>query len=173
MKTIVLIGFMGAGKTSIGKILSQNLKIPFFDTDKVIESKMSKNISQIFQEKGEVFFRKLETQTLLEICQNSPQAIIATGGGCIHSEKNCQILQNLKGIIFWLKVNPQTAYKRTQTTKKERPLLQNQKNPLQYIEDKIAQRNPIYQKVANIIIETDKLSFNKIAQKIEQEISSQ
>ncbi|QOY38781.2 shikimate kinase [Anaerobacillus isosaccharinicus] len=96
---LFITGFMGAGKTTVGKLLSEQLKIPVIDTDLYIERIKNKKVSEIFQEDGEAKFRDLETESLQEICKQN-QAIITTGGGIILREQNRQLMKQQGKVIF-------------------------------------------------------------------------
>ncbi|MBQ7777191.1 MAG: shikimate kinase, partial [Lachnospiraceae bacterium] len=129
---IVLIGFMGSGKTTVGIRLSYYLRKVIEDTDKLIEKKQGKSISDIFAEEGEAYFRQAETELLKELIQKRNNYIISVGGGTPVREENRPLLKEL-GTVVYFRVKPETVYNRLQgdTT---RPLLQCE-NPLQKIEE--------------------------------------
>ena len=157
MKNIVLIGFMGSGKTEIGKRLADKLGYTFMDTDSIIEKKMGKSISGIFQEDGEEHFRGLEAGVVKEL-SGIRGCIISTGGGMVVNREN---ILNLKkdGLMIWLKTSPETIYERVKS-EHHRPLL-GVKDPLQEINKLLGLREPLYAE-ADITIETDGLDIEKI-----------
>ena len=106
-KNIVLIGFMGSGKTSIGIRLSYRMRRAVEDTDKLIERRMGKKISEIFETEGEDYFRDLETKTLKDLIDRLQYHIIAVGGGTPVREENRKLLREL-GTVFYLKASPES-----------------------------------------------------------------
>lgn len=117
---ISLIGMMGSGKTTIGKLLSKELNYIFIDTDLEIIKRENREINQIFAQDGEKYFRTIETDVLKEVLLNKNQ-IISTGGGIIKSNENIQQLKE-KSIIFYLEANSEVLFERLKNNK-ERPLL--------------------------------------------------
>ena len=105
--TIYLTGFMGSGKSTIGPILANTLGWDFFDLDKLVENKTGKKIRDIFEQEGESYFRKIETDTLREISE-SKNVIISLGGGTIANKENIEIMKNT-GKIIYLKVSLDTG----------------------------------------------------------------
>ncbi len=160
---IILIGFMGSGKTTIGMDLSKQLEYKFFDTDAFIVEKEGKSINTIFAEDGEEYFRNIETKTLEEMEQTLERAIVSTGGGLPLRECNGIILKKL-GFVVFLKVQKETVLKRL---KKDdtRPLLKGD-NVEEKVERLLEYRNPIYEYTAHVVIETD----NKAVEEISEEI---
>ena len=111
---IVLIGFMGSGKTSVGIRLSYSLKRTLIDTDKWIEQKQKMTVADIFERDGESAFRRLETECLKTLIQDADRQIISAGGGLPVKEENRKLLKQL-GKVFYLKVSPETIYERLKT----------------------------------------------------------
>ena len=148
-KNLVLIGFMGSGKTSVGLKLSYKLKMPVEDTDKLIERREGKSIRQIFEEEGEEVFRKKETELLGELADRQGRVIYSVGGGTPVREENRKLLRQL-GTVVYLQISPETVYERLKgdTT---RPLLQCE-NPLEKIRELIESRKEAYESCADIII---------------------
>ncbi len=122
MKNIVLVGLMGAGKTTVGKVLAEKLQKEFIDTDEVIVKTENKSINEIFTEKGEIYFRELEKNVIARVSQMSDK-VISVGGGALENQEN---IFNLKknGILFYLKADVDTLEKRLQNAT-DRPLLKN------------------------------------------------
>ncbi len=168
---IILIGFMGCGKTSVGIRLSYALKRTMIDTDKWIERKQNMTISEIFASQGENSFRQMEQSCLLELIEKEEGRIISTGGGLPIREENHALLKRL-GRVYYLKVTPETVYERLKgdTT---RPLLQSG-DPMAKIEELMAFREPLYEKCADVILEVSDKNFDEIiAQIVEKESQGQ
>jgi shikimate kinase len=165
-KNIYLIGFMGAGKTSVGKIVAEKLQLEFCDLDDLIEAECGKTISSIFSEHGEAFFRELESKTLQSVSQNSGQ-IVATGGGIVLRQSNWKIMKD-EGITFYLKASPDVLWNRIKNDR-SRPLLQVEK-PFEKVRELLSMRIPLYEK-ANIVIETENKSPENIADDIIGQLS--
>lgn len=164
MKNIVLIGFMGSGKSTIGKRLSEVLNLKFIDTDAYIEHNNGK-INDIFKLKGEEYFRKLETSVLKELI-GKEGLVVATGGGIV-TDVNILLLQKL-GTVFYLKISEETAVKRLKTDT-QRPLLAE--NKVQAIKNLMNKRKNLYISASDITIEADNLSVNDIISRIKMNIT--
>jgi len=121
-KLLVLIGHMGSGKSSIGKILARNLNWNFYDSDKIIENKLKTTINNIFKIKGEIFFRRIEKKTIAKLLKKN-NAVVAVGGGSI-LEKETRDLISKKTISIFLNVDIEVLVKRLKRSNK-RPLLNN------------------------------------------------
>lgn len=166
-RSIVLIGMMGVGKTTIGKMLSEELKFPFYDSDKEIEKNLGKEINDIFNDYGEVFFRRAELGFFKKNINNE-QIIISSGGG---SFINKEIREKIKKdcISIWLKADKETLIQRLKN-KKNRPLL-NVDNFEDTLSLLLNERNAIYAE-ADITITIDKLDKAKILQAIIKSLES-
>ena len=153
-RNIVLVGLMGAGKTSAGKLLSQKLSLSFADTDELIAEEEKLSIPEIFSQKGESAFRKTEQKVILKISKCSDK-IISTGGGSFENEDN---IKNLKqnGIIFYLKASPKVLFERVKNDD-TRPLLKTE-DPLKTLENLLKTREKNYMK-ADYIVDTDKINL--------------
>lgn len=162
-KNLVLIGFMGSGKTSVGLKLSYKLKMPVEDTDKLIERREGKSIRQIFEEEGEEVFRKKETELLGELADRQGRVIYSVGGGTPVREENRKLFRQL-GTVVYLQISPETVYERLKgdTT---RPLLQCE-NPLEKIRELIESRKEAYESCADIMIAVDLLDMEEILEQI-------
>jgi shikimate kinase len=159
---IILIGFMGSGKTSTGRILAKQLGYKFFDTDQIIEQKNGLTCAKIFAQRGEEFFRKQETVVLKEL-HGLDSAVIATGGGIVLSAENRNLLKNL-GVIVYLKTEPAETLKRV-ADDPTRPLLP-QENKLAEIQKMLDVRQPLYLAAAQCIIATQTGQPEKAAAEI-------
>lgn len=136
---LFLIGMMGAGKSTVGKILSERLNYRFFDTDAVIEESTQQSISHIFAESGESAFRELETEVLSQLAAYTRMAI-ATGGGIVLERQNWSYLHH--GIVVWLDVPAEVLYERVKHDT-SRPLLQTS-DPIQTLNVILNQRRSLY-----------------------------
>ena len=160
MRNILLVGFMGCGKSTIGRILHKSLDYPFIDTDQQIEKQTQKKISAIFADEGENAFRKLETQFLEQLIeQQTNHTIISTGGGIITRPENIPLLREL-GFVIWLTCSPEVIYERT-SRNSNRPLLQCD-NPQEVITTMLAKRSPLYQAASHLKIDSTDLDINEI-----------
>lgn len=165
---IYLIGFMGVGKTSIGKKLAKKIGYTFIDTDRRIEQKENLSVSEIFEQKGETYFR-LHEQEILNELQTQENCVISVGGGlpCFFDNMK-KMLHN--GIVFYLQSTPENLQKRLALSKQKRPLLENltENETLNYITNKLIEREKFYLK-AHHIINTDKGSTEEIIKSITNE----
>jgi len=164
MKNIVLIGFMGTGKTSVGKALAKKLGLKFIDVDEVIEKTTGMKISEIFSRFGESRFRDIETEVIKLITQKNGQ-VIATGGGVVLREENIKRLKE-KGVIFCLKASENVIFERVKQCK-DRPLLQVE-NLEERIRELLHSRMPLYEK-ADFSVDTSGLTPEEVAEKIIEE----
>lgn len=159
MKNIILIGFMGCGKSSLGRFLGRK-GYHFVDTDDIIVQKENRSINDIFATDGEAYFRELETKVLKELCeQGEKNLVISVGGGLPVKEENRELLHEL-GKVVYLRTTVETLVKRLSGDKK-RPLLQNG-NIETRIRELMEQRKDIYEDVADIILDTDNRSFEML-----------
>ena len=168
MRRIILIGYMGAGKTTIGKALSKELGITFYDLDWYIETRMHKTVAQIFAEKGEEGFRKIEYNLLHEVAEFE-DVIISCGGGTPCFFDNMDYL-NQQGDVVYLKATPETLYKHLLMAKVERPLLKD-KTPeelIAYITEHLKEREPFYGKARHILDVNVLDNYDKIAISVER-----
>lgn len=163
---IILIGFMGSGKTSVGIKLSCQMKRTLIDTDKWIEKKQKMTVSEIFASCGEEAFRRMETECLKELIKTADRQIISCGGGLPMREENHGLLKEL-GKVVYLKVTPKAAYERLKNDT-TRPLLQVD-DPMERIRTLLVERAPIYEKCADVIVEVSDKSFEKIIEQILQQ----
>lgn len=160
LQNIVLIGFMGSGKSTIGRDLAQSLSYAQIDTDSLIEERAGKSIPRIFAEDGEPAFRDLESAVLHTIGTDHLQGhIISTGGGIITRPDNRTLLRRL-GYVVWLIVSPEEILRRT-SRNKNRPLL-NTGDPEATIRTLLAARTPAYRETAHLAVETDNLTFPEV-----------
>ena len=162
-RNIYLVGMMGAGKTSIGRLLSKRSRRRFYDSDHVIEERTGVTIPTIFDLEGEQSFRDREEAVIAELARLS-NIVLATGGGAILRENNRQVLCS-SGIIVYLRGSVEDLWRRTRKDK-NRPLLLTD-NPRQKLAEIYSVRDPIYSSVADIVIETGNPSIQSLEQDVE------
>ena len=145
MKNVILIGMMGCGKTTCGRLLSKTLGMPLVDTDELIQQREGCTVSEIFQRKGEAYFRALETEIARELGAGSDR-IIATGGGMpLRAENRAALRQN--GVVFFLNRAPEEIYNSTNLA--DRPLAQQGR--ADFIR-RFQEREPVYREAAHYVI---------------------
>ncbi|MBO0995257.1 shikimate kinase [Bacillus sp. SD088] len=161
---LFLIGFMGAGKTSVGEKLAEICGTSVVDSDQEIERKVKMTIPEIFAEYGEVYFRRVESDVLSELSQEP--VIITTGGGIILKEDNREVLKKCKTIF--LQAHPRSILERVGLDS-GRPLLQNKS--LEEVTDMYQTRMPYYLECASSVVDTSELSIEEVAQMIIQKMN--
>jgi shikimate kinase len=161
MKNIVLTGFMGTGKTTIGKELSKKLHMKLVDIDAEIEKSQEMKINDIFKIHGEQYFRDIETDMIKQFSRGR-DIIISTGGGAVLRDENMEALHE-NGIVFCLSASTETIMERTARSE-DRPLLKVE-NPKEKISEMLLFRRPFYEK-AGIMIETDRKTPLEIVEEI-------
>jgi shikimate kinase len=160
-KTIVLIGLMGSGKSSIGSRLAKKLSLPFKDADDEIIASAKLSVAEIFKVYGEYEFRKLEERVIKRLLMGSKH-VLATGGGAYMNEKTRNLIKQ-KGISVWLRADIETLLERT-SRREGRPLLDNG-NPKKVLKSLISKRHPIYSN-ADIIVDTGVQPHGEMVKKI-------
>ena len=166
-KTIILTGFMGAGKTCVGENLAKYLGLDFIDLDTWIEEKENIDIPSIFAIHGEARFRRLETEELQKVLDLKKPIILALGGGTPVAEENQEILLKSNCEIIYLKVSLSELCDRL-IDDDSLPLLKGREGQkrIEWIETLLEKREPIYQKVASIVLPTDERDADLVAKKI-------
>lgn len=160
---LVLVGPMGAGKSTVGRYLAELLRLKFIDADRELERRCGADIPWIFDLEGESGFRARETELLNELCDRK-SIVLATGGGAVLSEKNRDILKSC-GKVIYLNATSQQILART-AQDKNRPLLQVD-NPKETIERLVQERDPLYQEIADMVVDSeDGLSPQSLAEKV-------
>ncbi len=165
-QNIFLVGPMGAGKTTIGKTLSELTNLPFYDSDAVIEERTGANIPWIFDVEGESGFRKRE-QDVIEDLTKLNGIILATGGGAVKTLQNRTVLVK-RGVVVYLDTSPEEQFARTGRDRR-RPLINNE-HPLETLRKLYQERDPLYREVSDIIVTTDNISAYALAKNILAEI---
>ena len=158
---IALVGFMGTGKSAVGRVIAQKLEFHFIDTDDVIEQTSKAKISDIFAEHGEDYFRDLESQAVKSVALMKNQ-VVATGGGVVLRSSNIDLLRT-GGPIFCLNATPKAIWDRVRSSR-SRPLLRGPE-PLKKIETLLDKRAPYYA-LADHQIETTGVSVDRVADEI-------
>ncbi len=165
-RNIILIGYMGSGKSTVGRKAAKAVEYNFLDTDTLIENEEGMTISRLFEEKGEAYFRERETETIRRLIEEPKGNIIATGGGLPMKEGNAELLKKL-GTVIYLKAETDTLVTRLSGNDANRPLLQNG-DLREKIETMLAIRGPVYEACADVILQTDNMSFYEIICNIER-----
>ncbi|HEY1770532.1 MAG TPA: shikimate kinase [Chthoniobacterales bacterium] len=161
-RAIVLIGFMGSGKTTVGRALARALSWQFRDTDEMVETKAQMTIAEVFERCGEESFRNLESEVLQSIVPAS-DTVTVTGGGVVLRRANLEKLYSL-GKIVWLKADRQTLQERLETND-DRPLLRP-RDRAAAIDGLLERRRKFYEEAADLTIDTSKLGPDAAARKI-------
>lgn len=161
-KNIVLVGLMGAGKSTVGRHLGKRLQMEFYDSDAEIEQRTGVSITTIFEIEGEKGFRAREEQIISELCDDN-NIIVATGGGSVLSEANRVAIQKA-GHVIYLCTSAEQLYSRIRHDKK-RPLMQTE-NPLQTLRNLLQEREPYYLEVADSVIKTGRQRVNVVINQI-------
>lgn len=167
-QNIILIGAMGAGKSTVGKRLAKKLSLDFYDSDQEIVNHTGVDISTIFEYEGESGFRKREEKIINDLCKLE-NIVLATGGGAILSSKTRELIIN-NGQVFYLKASIETILNRAKN-ENSRPLLKTA-NKRKTITELVKQRTPLYESVAHHTINTDRHTVNWSAEQIIKIIQS-
>lgn len=169
MNHIVIIGFMGSGKTRVGKRLSEDLGLPFVDVDKKITKKMNLSMKEIFDRFGEPFYRALETLTVKELLDDKERRIISLGAGLPMQEQNVKYIREL-GTVIYLKGSLETLRKRLEGSSKD-PLIDGDDRE-EKIRKLLRQRGPVYTKLADIEVVTGDKPFEDLIKEIKQNLEA-
>ncbi|AYC34605.1 shikimate kinase AroK [Pseudomonas cavernae] len=162
MRNLILIGPMGAGKSTIGRLLAKELRLPFKDSDKEIELRTGADIPWIFDVEGEQGFREREHAVIAELCELDG-VVLATGGGAVLRPENRQAL-HAGGRVVYLHTSVEQQLDRT-ARDRNRPLLRTA-NPGKVLRDLMAIRDPLYREIADIVIETDERPPRMVVQEV-------
>lgn len=165
---IFLVGLMGAGKTTVGRLLAKHFNMQFFDTDYEIEQRTGVKIPTIFEVEGEDGFRKREMAVIEELTKFQG-IVLATGGGAVLLQENRENLKK-NGTVIYLRASVQELWRRTRNDK-SRPLLQTD-DPRAKLERLFEERNPLYNAVASVVIETGGQPVAVLVQHLENIISN-
>jgi shikimate kinase len=165
-QNLYLIGLMGAGKTTIGRLLARHFGRPFFDSDHEIEARTGVKVPVIFEIEGEAGFRQRESQVIAELTQRSG-IVLATGGGAVLDPANRAALRST-GYVIYLRAQPPDLWQRTQQDR-NRPLLRTA-DPEARLRQLHEDRDPLYRETAHLIMDTGRQSPHLLAGKLEQQI---
>ena len=163
---IILIGYRGTGKTSVGRKLAEKLKLPFYDTDQMIIDRIGKTIKEWVEEKGWESFRQ-EEKAVIRVISSLDCGVIALGGGAVMDPENREVLRQ-KGLIVWLTADVQTIIKRMKSdpdNKDNRPPL-SEKDWENETQELLTQRSPVYQGLADFSIDTDGKNIEGVTEEI-------
>lgn len=162
MRNLILVGPMGAGKSTIGRLLAKELHLPFKDSDKEIEVRTGADIPWIFDVEGEQGFREREQAVIADLCREDG-LVLATGGGAVLRQENREALR-AGGRVVYLHASVEQQLERT-ARDRNRPLLRTA-NPGQVLCDLLALRDPLYREIADVVIETDQRPPRMVVQEI-------
>lgn len=163
---LFLVGLMGAGKTTVGRMLARHYGRPFHDSDHEIEARTGVKIPYIFEIEGEAGFRKREEAVIAELAAREA-IVLATGGGAILSPANREVLRT-HGLVIYLRGTPEHLYERTRNDT-NRPLLQTE-NPLGRLGELYDLRDPLYRETADIIVDTGRQSVSGMSRLLREKI---
>jgi shikimate kinase len=165
---IFLVGMMGAGKTTIGRMLARRLKLRFIDADHEIEARCGVKIPVIFEIEGEAGFRAREAQALAELTQLHG-IVLATGGGVVLNEENRRLLA-AHGTVIYLRATPEHLYERVRQDR-NRPLLATG-DPLSRLRELYRERDPLYRAVADLVVDTGRQSVQVLARGLLEQLGA-
>jgi shikimate kinase len=162
-KPLVLVGPMGAGKTTVGTILAKRLRRPFIDSDQELEARTGVSVATIFEIEGEMAFREREAHLLDELCVPSAEIVLSTGGGSILRESTRAVLRE-RAIVVYLHATPEVSYERVKRAK-DRPLLETP-DPLAKLRALYETRDPLYLETAHLRVETHRDRASSVIEEI-------
>jgi shikimate kinase len=167
-RSIVLIGFMGSGKSSAGRILAQKTGWPRFDTDEIVSARIGRTIAEIFAEFGEEKFRDAETEAVKGLSAVAP-GVIVTGGGIVLRPENVELLRRV-GMLVHLEADEETLFRRV-SRRATRPLLQTE-NPRATLTELLRVRLPLYRQAADFHLDTSQLTHDEVAEAVIKKMES-
>jgi len=167
-ENVVLVGFMGSGKSSVGRLVASTLHGRFVDTDRLVVDRAGREIADIFATEGEGWFRQQESGALRSLLAGSG-LVVATGGGIVTVPENVPVLKKL-GFVVWLTASEETLWERVSRNKR-RPLLHTE-NPRETVRVLLEQRNPLYEAVADLTVDTSGLTHAEVGERICRRIAA-
>lgn len=165
--TIVLVGLMGTGKTTVGTLLSTQLGIPLLDSDEMIVARTGRTVREIFEAEGEPVFRALETEALLDALADPAPAVIAAAGGVVLSPVNREALVAAAAVVVWLRAEPELLLDRV-FNQGHRPLLDQ--DPAGTLAAMQSQREPLYREVADLVVDVAGRTPTEVAATVLDEV---
>jgi shikimate kinase len=158
MKKIVILGYMGSGKTVIGKIVAERLKFSFYDLDEIIENRLEMSISEIFSQKGEIHFRKMEHQIFHDVMNRDENFVLSLGGGTPCYANNHMLLSGQNTVSVYLNASIETLFARLFSERKNRPLIANLNDVdfREYIAKNLFDRSYFYNQATLKVLVNDK-----------------
>jgi shikimate kinase len=160
---LVLVGMMGAGKSTVGRLVAERLGRPLIDSDAVIEARTGRTVREIFAEDGEEAFRSLETAALLEALASDEPAVIAAAGGVVLREENRTALRQAEARVVWLMADPELLLERVRSGM-HRPLLDDDAEGT--LQRMWAEREALYREVADAIVSVDQRSVSEVVEAV-------
>lgn len=164
---VALIGFMGAGKSAVGRALASRKNRTFVETDSLVEQRAGMSIGDIFSRFGEEWFRELESEIISRVTQMT-DAVISCGGGAVLREQNVAALKE-SSIVVFLDVAPETVLQRIGSGSRIRPLL-DEPDRESRVRQLIVIRQPLYLSSADIVVQTDAISIEQVVRRVEEEL---
>ena len=161
---IILTGFMGCGKSSLGKAVARRRGILFLDTDALVEQRALMSISEIFEKYGEAKFRQLETETLQQLAESDEEFVLSVGGGLVMNPVNRPILKEI-GTVVYLHCSVDELYERLKYDK-SRPLLQGAADRRERIEELLSQRSGVYEETADVTVSNTARAFSDVVDEL-------
>lgn len=164
---IALIGFMGAGKSAVGRALAERLGMAFVDLDSLIEEKAGRSIAEIFARDGEAAFRRMEAE-ISRLVASRERTVMACGGGIVLGQNNIGTIRE-SAVVVYLAAEPSILLRRVLSSPERRPLL-DVADPASAMESLLQNRRPLYEKAADIIIDTSLMDIAGAAGRISEEL---
>ncbi len=155
----MLIGMMGSGKTTVGRSLAAALRRPLVDSDAQVEARTGRTVREIFESDGEAAYRVLEREALVDALAQAEPSVVAAAGGVVLDPGNRAVLQEA-GTVVWLRARPEVLARRVSAGRDHRPLLGD--DPLAALRRLDAERRPLYEEVADLVIDVDDLSTRQV-----------
>ena len=163
VRRVVLVGFMAAGKSSVGRKLAESLDWGFIDFDEEIERRTGTSIPELFRVEGAAAFRALEAELTAEVAEE-PWVVLAPGGGWITQPELLEFFDD-ETLVVWLRISPEEAIRRASGTLSHRPLLASAPDPLERARLLIREREPLY-RLADVVVEVDGRDVDDVAEEI-------